>query len=167
MTLDNGTSIVVPQVISTSLNYHLVKVYENHCESCAYKPLSTSSLLRILDQCKFSQRKQLTGIDNYTGDGIEGFKILEKLLSKMNLDGNEKKSLECSRKAAPAYLKGAYRSHVPEKESTCPPHCRMFALSNPKDEDLMHVCDHDHSALCNECENVFYCLDNYHTYISS
>ena len=39
MTLDNGTSIVVPHVISTSLNYHLVKVYENHCESCAYKPL--------------------------------------------------------------------------------------------------------------------------------
>ena len=37
------------------------EVSKNHCESCAYKPLSTSFLLRILDQCKFSQRKQLTG----------------------------------------------------------------------------------------------------------
>ena len=81
----------------------------------------------------------------------------------MKFDGDEKKSLECSRKAALAYLKGAYRSHVSEKESTFQTHCRMFALSNPKDEDLMHVCDHDHSALCNEYENVFYYPDNYHT----
>ena len=42
VTLSNGTMIVVPHVISTSLNYHLVKIYENHCESYAYKPLSTS-----------------------------------------------------------------------------------------------------------------------------
>ena len=43
----------------------------------------------------------------------------------------------------------------------------MFVLSNPKDEDLMHVCDHDHSDLGIECENVFQCLDNYHSYITS
>ena len=42
----------------------------------------------------------------------------------------------------------------------------MFALSNPKDEDLMHVCDHDHSDLCIECENVFQCLNNYDSYIT-
>ena len=78
-------------VVSTSLTYHLVKIYENHYQSLDYKPLSTSSLLRVLEQCKFSQRRQITGLDNYTGDGMEGFQILESVLDKIGIDVEEQK----------------------------------------------------------------------------
>ena len=61
--------------------------------------------------------------------------------------------------SALAYLKGSYRSHVTKRVSTCPTHCLMFALSNPLDRELMTVCDHDHDDICNDCENVFKCLD--------
>ena len=55
--ISNGSTVLVPHVVSTSLRYHLVKIHKDHCKAFDYKPLSTSSLLRVLDQCKFSQRR--------------------------------------------------------------------------------------------------------------
>ena len=142
--ISNGSAVVIPHIVSTSLKYHLVKIYEDHCKAFDYKPLSTSSLLRVLDQCKFSQRRQITGLDNYPGDGIEGFRILECVLDKIGLNNEEKKHLKHSLSLAVAYLKGLFRSHVSTEESKCPSHCRKFALTNPADKDLVSECDHQH-----------------------
>ena len=116
-------------------------------------------MVRVLEECKFSQRKQITGLDNYTGDGLEGFRILNGLVDKLEVNVDEKKRLRSSVMSALAYLKGSYRSHVTKRVSTCPTHCCMFALSNPLDRELMTVCDHDHDDIRNDCENVFKCLD--------
>ena len=128
---------------------------------------STSSLLRVLDQCKFSQRRQIIGLDKYTGDGIEGFRILECVLDKIGLNYEEKKQLKHSLSLAVAYLKGLFRSHVSTEESKCPSHCRKFALSNPADKDLVSECDHQHDEVCSDCENVFQCLDDFHDYVAN
>ena len=108
----------------------------------------------MLDQRKFSQR-QITGLDNFTGDGLEGFRILEGLLDNVGLNNEEKKQLKHSLSLAVAYLKGLFRSHVSKGDSTCPSHCRKFALSNPPDKDLVSECDHQHNEVCKDCENVF------------
>ena len=160
--ISNGSTVLVPHVVSTSFRYHLVKIYEDHCRAFDYKPLSTSSLLRVLDQCKFSQ---ITGLDNYTGDGLEGFRILEGVLDKIGLNNEEKKPLEHSLSLAVAYLKGLFRSHVSKEESTCPSHCRKFARVNPVDKDLISECDHQHNEVCKDCENVFQCLDDFYNYV--
>ena len=91
--IGNGSAMIVPHVVSTSLKYHLIKIYESHCQSLCYEALSTSSLLRVLEECKFSQTKQITGLDNYTGDGLEGFRILNGLVDKLEVNVDEKKRL--------------------------------------------------------------------------
>ena len=136
MKISTGGTAVVPHIVSTSLRYHLMKINENHCQSLDYKPLSTSSLLRVLEQCKFSQRRQITGLDNYTGDEEEGFRILETVLDKIRLDVEERK-------------------------------CLKIALNNPLSKDLVSVCDHNHDDICNDCENIFQCLDEFHDHISN
>ena len=42
--ISNGSTVLVPHVVSTSLRYHLVKIYEDHCKAFDYKPLSTKAL---------------------------------------------------------------------------------------------------------------------------
>ena len=69
---------------------NIVRVYTNHCESLGYDSLSTSSLLRILDHCKTSGRRQMSGIDNYTADGLEGFKLLDKLIDSVHASPKRK-----------------------------------------------------------------------------
>ena len=69
--------------------------------------------------------------------------------------------------SALAYVKGSFRSHVSKEESTCPSHCRKFAPSNPLHKDLVSVCDHNHDDICNDCENVFQCLNEFHDHISN
>ena len=162
--ISNSSTVLVPHVVSTSLRYHLVKIYEDHCKAFDYKSLSLYSLLRVLDQCKFSQRRQIAGLDNYTDDGLEVFRILGRVLDKIGLNNEEKKQLKHSLSLAVADLKGLFRSHVSKEESTCPSHCRKFALSNPADKDLIPECDHQHNEVCKDCENVFQCLDDFYDY---
>ena len=71
--LDSGKEFIVPHVVRTSIKLHLIKLYNSHCTSIGYTPLSQRALYRVLDDCKASQRKALNGIDNYTADGYEGF----------------------------------------------------------------------------------------------
>ncbi|CAB3995862.1 Hypothetical predicted protein, partial [Paramuricea clavata] len=41
-----------------------------------------------------------------------------------------------------------------ENGSLCKDHCRMYALSDPKDKELQQTCPHEHSMKCEECENL-------------
>ena len=161
--LHSGEMIEIPHVVRTSLKTHIVSVYLKYCEKhYSENPLSSSLLLRIFENCKASQRKQLTGIDNYTADGIEGFRLLDALLEKINDTAENKERLRSSKKAALVYLKGDYKSHVSQLESQIPTHCRIHSLSNPKVADLKSECSHSHNDVCQECENVFQCLDSFY-----
>ena len=50
--------------------------------------------------------------------------------------------------------------HVKE-ESSCPTHCRKFSLSNKEGRStyFRDDCSHQHIEICQECENVFLCLE--------
>ena len=157
--LDSGQEIVVPHIIRTSIKLQLVKVYTDHCSLIGYKPLSQSSLLRILEDCKTSQRKALSGIDNYTTDGYEGFEMITKILERLPLLKEDKSVLKSSLRSALVYVKGNYRLHVC-KEGLCASHCCTFALSNPKSRDLKESCRHSHSETCHDCQNLFFCLES-------
>ncbi|CAB4028841.1 hypothetical protein AC249_AIPGENE13851, partial [Paramuricea clavata] len=56
--------------------------------------------------------------------------------------------------------RSAYRSEMlhldlgEENGSLCKDHCRMYALSDPKDKELQQTCPHEHSMKCEECENL-------------
>ena len=157
--LDSGQEIVVPHIIRTSIKLQLVKVYTDHCSLIGYKPLSQSSSLRILEGCKTSQRKALSGVYNYTADGYEGFEMIAKILQRLPLPKEDKNVFKLSLKSALVYLKGNYHLHVC-KENLCASHCRTFPLSNPKSKDFKESCRHSHSETCHDCQNLFFCLES-------
>ena len=49
--------------------------------------------------------------------------------------------------------------HCQENESPCADHCRAFALSDPVDKAFQVECSHQHTMLCENCENLKYTLE--------
>ena len=39
-----------------------------------------------------------------------------------------------------------------DRTSGCADHCRLFALSDPADDDFKSCCDHEHLLVCEQCE---------------
>ena len=157
--LQHGTMFEIPQVALTTIQSSVITIYENHCNSVNYQPLSTSCLRNIMKSCKSVQRKALHGVDNYTADGLEAFDTLSKVLEKTGGSKAEIDQIKKSLKAAVTYLKGDFKVHIKE-ESTCPTHCRKFALSNweTRSEFFREQCKHHHNEVCQDCENIFSCL---------
>ena len=40
------------------------------------------------------------------------------------------------------------------KESKVPDHCKLYALSDPRDKDFQSVCEHEHSDTCDRCQSL-------------
>ena len=132
------------------------------CDESGFKPASTRTLFRILEVCPASTRKSLQGLDNYTADGSEAFENLEEIISKLydggmpdsKADRLRSMALSCKR-----YLKQDYSTHVmndstSDISSASPKHCRFFALSDPKEGELMQSCLHSHLIECNRCQEL-------------
>ena len=50
-----------------------------------------------------------------------------------------------------------FRSHFKHElhyDDRVKDHCLHFALSDPKEDDYKHVCDHTHDLSCFHCENL-------------
>ena len=78
--LEDGMMFEIPQVVSTTIQSYVITVYQNHCATINYQPLSASCLHNVMDSCKSVQRKALHGIDNYTADGLEDSTLCIKSL---------------------------------------------------------------------------------------
>ena len=50
------------------------------------------------------------------------------------------------------YLKTDYRVDCQDKKAHCADHFRLFALSDPSDDDFKSTCDHDHLLVCQQCD---------------
>ena len=55
--LEDGTMFEIPQVVSTTIQSYVITVYQNHCATINYQPLSASCLHNVMDSCKSVQRK--------------------------------------------------------------------------------------------------------------
>ena len=53
--LQDGTMFEIPQVVLTTIQSSVITIYENHCNSINYQPLSTSCLQNIMKSCKSVQ----------------------------------------------------------------------------------------------------------------
>ena len=63
ITLSNKETIKIPNVIRMMIPERVVKQYLAYCDESGFKPLSRSTLLRILAVCPASTRKSLQGLD--------------------------------------------------------------------------------------------------------
>ena len=94
--------------------------------------------------------------------GSEAFENLEEIISKLfdggmpdsKADRLRSMALSCKR-----YLNQDNSTHVVNDStsnisSASPDHCRFFALSDPKEEQLMQSCLHSHLIECDRCQEL-------------
>ena len=140
----------------------IIAQYFTICDESGFKPASTRTLFRVLEVCPASTRKSLQGLDNYTADGSEAFENLEEMISKLydggipdsKADRLRSMALFCKR-----YLKQDYSTHVVNDSTSdistaSPDHCRFFALSDPKEEQLMQTYLHSLLIECDRCQEL-------------
>ena len=162
MKLESGVELVIPKPIRKLIPARIIAQYLKICEESGFKPASTRTLFRILEVCPASTRKSLQGLDNYTADRSDAFENLQDVISKLydggipdsKADRLRSMTLSCKR-----YLKPDYSTHVvndstSDISSASPDHCRFFALSDPKEEQLMQSCLHSHLLECDRCQEL-------------
>ena len=135
----------------------MIEQYLEYCKEQCHKPLSRSSLFKILEVREASQRKSLQGLDNTAAHGAAGYQTIETLVETLEKGGMEKQwcLLICqNRRDAKRYLKTDYRVHCQQHYSTCADHCRKFALSDPVDPELQRPCPRQHQSTCEQCQGL-------------
>ncbi|KAL9975846.1 hypothetical protein ACROYT_G013055 [Oculina patagonica] len=112
LTLDSGEKIEMPNVVRTVTRSTMIEQYLEYCKEQCYEPLSRSTLFKILEFRKASQRKSLQGLDNTAADGAAGFETLDKLLETLEKGG---KNFALSDPVEPKFQKSCSHQHL----STC------------------------------------------------
>ena len=156
--LDSGESVSMPNVIRTVTRSTMVAQYLRYCKDENFdNPLSRSTLFRILEVREASQRKSMQGLDNIAAEGTTAFQTLRSIANQLADVGCSKAwSLDIAKRLdkAKQYLKTDYKVSCQGKNSLCADHCKVFALSDPTDKDFQASCDHQHTALCSDCEDI-------------
>jgi len=155
--LESGEQLVMPNVVRTVGRSNMIEQYLSHCSSEGYEPLGRSTLWRILKVRESSQRKSLKGLDNISASGAEGFDALHKIVDELEQSGAPQEWCQTTRKKlkeGKRYLKTDYRAHCREEDSSCPDHCRRYALSDPDNSDFQASCDHEHLEESDQCESL-------------
>lgn len=70
-------SILIPHAVRTTLKTHIFRLYQKNCEDIGEEPLGRTLAMEILDACKTSERKSLSGIDSFAAKGNEAIVFLE------------------------------------------------------------------------------------------
>ncbi|KAK3705287.1 hypothetical protein QZH41_008174 [Actinostola sp. cb2023] len=155
--LDSGETIEMPNVVRTVTRSTMISQYVQFCQEEHLEPLSRSTLFKILEVRKASQRKSLQGLDNTAADGSAGFNTVESIVDDLEKEGLNRQwcaEVKGRLKDAKRYLKTDYRVHCKPEVAACPDHCRKFALSDERDPDFLESCSHQHSETCDECQNL-------------
>ena len=111
----------------------------------------------------------MQGLDNTAADGSAAFQTVERIVDDLEKGGLAREwctEVKERLKDAKSYLKTGYRVHCKPETSTCPDHCRSFALSDEQDTDFQESCTHKHSEMCDDCWNLRNVLDEVKNQIS-
>ena len=112
ITLSNKDTIKIPNVIRTIVPERVVKQYHAYCADSGFKPLSRSTLLRILAVCPASTRKSLQGLDYVTSAGAQAFEDLADVVERLGDAGQGMgwtEDMQIRLRAAKRYLKSDYK----------------------------------------------------------
>jgi len=111
--LSNSTKITVPNVVRTLIPEQVVQQYTTYCQETGFKPMSRSSLCRVLKVCSASVRKSLQGLDYFSADGAKAFDDMEEIVEKLGDEFGKghtwSKKQITNLKMANRYLKSDYK----------------------------------------------------------
>ena len=83
ITLSSKETVKIPNVIRMMIPERVVKQYLAYCDESGFKPLSRSTLLRILAVCPASIRKSLQGLDYISSAGAQAFEDLIDIVERL------------------------------------------------------------------------------------
>jgi hypothetical protein len=107
--LENGQILETPNVIRSMIPQRIIDQYTQLCEESGTKPLSPSTLSRILSVCTATVRKSLQGLDYISADGTKGFDDLAELLTKLGKYGRDQQWIK--------FCEGALKNNI-SKQTT-------------------------------------------------
>ena len=81
--LSSKTPLKIPNVIRTSIPEQTVRQYQSYCKEKGLKPISWSSLFRILHVCSASLHKPLQGLDYVSSEGAKAFHDIAEVADKL------------------------------------------------------------------------------------
>ena len=154
----------MPNVVHTVARCTIINQYLEYCEETSFQPVSRSSMWRVLQVQQASQRKSLRGLDNTAAKGGDAFGTLHKIVDELEGVGANKDWSAQTRnnlRQGKLYLKTTYRDHCQGDSSTCPDHCKQFALSDPHDSDYKIKCKHNHNTQFVDCTQFFLSSSTY------
>ncbi|XP_052075888.1 uncharacterized protein LOC127713978 [Mytilus californianus] len=155
--LADGRSVDTPNVIRCMAPAAIIDQFKQYCSENEVTPLGDSTMFKILSECAATVRKSLEGLDYYITEGVRAFQDIQIFLEELRRTGDLSAEvfkrhmdvlLECKR-----YLKTDYKVHI-SSQSTVPDHCKVFALSDHKDQNFNSKCLHEHDSVCQNCEQI-------------
>ena len=113
ITLSNKETIKIPNVM---IPERVVKQYLADCDRMSFKPLSRSTLLRILAICPASVWKSLQGLDYASSAGSQAFEDLSDVAERLGDAGKGMmgwtKDIQSRLRLGKCYLKRDYKAKV-------------------------------------------------------
>ena len=134
--------------ILTTKYSHAIAFYIETCENTQFQPISESSLFRILKGIKPAQWKSLSGPDEITASGINGFEKLKSVAVSFN-NQDISGMLEIGKR----HMKTRFQLNC-KMESQIATHSIAHALSDPKNRSLKST-SYLSNEVCHDCLNLF------------
>lgn len=153
LVLSDGTKLQVPDTIRNCNSSRIISQYYQYTSEWFpdFSVLHESTLYKILNGCKASTRRAISGLNYFAANGSEAFDNLLELINTLNLDKGEHHRLTNYIKRGKQYLKTDFKVNVGRK-SRVPDHCICFSLSDSTSSSFSTSClNHDHDQVCSEC----------------
>jgi hypothetical protein len=153
LVLSDGTKLHVPDTIRNCNATRIISQYYKYASELFYDfpVLHESSLYKILEECKASTRRAISGLNYFAANGSEAFDILFELINDLNLDQGEHRRLTDNLRRSKQYIKSDFKVNV-TRISRVRDHCICFSLSDPASNSFSASCsDHVHDQICSEC----------------
>ncbi|XP_063436493.1 uncharacterized protein LOC134717925 [Mytilus trossulus] len=143
--LSTGDIICTPNVIRAIAPTSIIRQYKQFCEDEEIKPLGTSTMYKILEECAASVRHSVEGLDYYVAEGGRAFRDIEEVLEGFECEDENIKKMKADLLEVKRYLKSDYKVHVRDMAQIAD-HCRSYALGDI-DSNFRNECSHEHT-LC-------------------
>ena len=100
--LANGQILETPNVIRTMIPQRIIEQYIQFCKESNMRPLSPSTISRMLCVCSATVRKSLQGLDYIAADGAKAFDDLATVAVNLGSHGRDREWVDCCERALKA-----------------------------------------------------------------
>ena len=110
--LTNCQVLETPNVIRSLIPQGIIEQYTQYCKENDMKPLSPSTMSRVLSVCTATVRKSLQGLDYIAADGAKAFDDLAAIAAKLENHGRDREWVnhcQSALKAGKQYIKADFK----------------------------------------------------------